>query len=440
LRFVQAGDFHLHQPFSGLADVPEHLAPRLIEASYQAAEGVFDAALAAEVDFVLLTGNLRDPHPAGPRGLVFLAEQFTRLTDRGIAVYWAADAIDGRREWPDQLKWPAGVHVFAPNRVEHLTHHRDGKPICQIAGRSVDGSSVGAPLPGAAFAPNPDGLFSIAIVPGSLPFEADDLPAIGNRYWAYGGSPQPVTALAEFNRRCVIHCAGTPQGRRPQDAGARGCTMVHVLDRANLDEQNQIHLSPIATDVVRWHEERIVLPAPVDIADFDQAELERRLHEQMRASIAAAAGRMLLIRWHILGSHLATGSLNGSALAAELLSMLRTEYGFRETPAWSVSLTMVPPDLPASWGEQQTLRGEFLRRLQELETANADGPGLDRFLSERQLAGPLAQCVELADTTARANVLRQAAILGAELLSSGSAQRNAAALGEPSRAKGATHR
>ena len=100
---------------------------------------MFDAALTAEVDFVLLTGNLCDPHRAGPRGLVFLAEQFSRLAERGIAIYWAAGSTDGRREWPAQVKWPGGVHVFAPHRVEHLTHHRDGKPICQIAGRSVDG-------------------------------------------------------------------------------------------------------------------------------------------------------------------------------------------------------------------------------------------------------------------------------------------------------------
>ena len=31
LRFIQAGDFLLHQPFSGLMDVHEHLVPRLTE-------------------------------------------------------------------------------------------------------------------------------------------------------------------------------------------------------------------------------------------------------------------------------------------------------------------------------------------------------------------------------------------------------------------------
>ena len=92
LRFVQAGDFQLHQPLRGLVDVPDHLMEKLIEAPYRATERVFDAALAAEVDFVLLTGNLFDPHRAGPRGLVFLAAQFARLAERGIGIDWATSA------------------------------------------------------------------------------------------------------------------------------------------------------------------------------------------------------------------------------------------------------------------------------------------------------------------------------------------------------------
>ena len=137
LCFVQAGDFLLHQPLHGLAEAPEHLVSRLIERLIGRRNGVFDAAINAEADFLLLTGNLCDPHQAGPRGLIFLAEQFARLTERGIAVYWAAGPTDGRGDWPAQLAWPAGVHIFTSNRVEHLTHHRDGKPICQIAGRST---------------------------------------------------------------------------------------------------------------------------------------------------------------------------------------------------------------------------------------------------------------------------------------------------------------
>ena len=68
-RFVQASDFHLHQPPHGLADVPDHLAEVLIEAPYRAAARVFDAALAEEADFVLFcAGNLLDPRAGLGRG------------------------------------------------------------------------------------------------------------------------------------------------------------------------------------------------------------------------------------------------------------------------------------------------------------------------------------------------------------------------------------
>ena len=400
---------------------------------------MFDAALAEDVDFVLLTGNLCDPHRAGPRGFVFLHDQFARLAERGIAVYWTTGPTDGRSDWPAKIEWPAGVHVFASNCVEHRTHHRDGKPVCQIAGRSIDDATPAAQLSAAAFAPSPDGLFSIAIVPTPLLFEMEDLAAIGNNYWAIGGSPQAATTLAEFEPPCVVHCAGTPQGRKScgaaQNCGPFGCTLVHVDINAIASDEDQIRLTPIATDVVRWHEERIVCPELFEAADF-----ERHLRERMSSLIAASADRTLLIRWQIERSESAAGSFDPSNSCIELLSMLRTEYGFGETPAWSVSLAMAPLKLPASWSEQQTLLGEFLRHLQEYELVDADGPELGCYLSQPQLAGPLGERVSFVDPTTRASVLRKAAVLGAELLSSGTALRQTATHGDSTQAKGAGSR
>ena len=50
LRLVHASDFHLELPLYGLAEVPDHLRDLLIEAPYQAAEQVFETALAEDVD------------------------------------------------------------------------------------------------------------------------------------------------------------------------------------------------------------------------------------------------------------------------------------------------------------------------------------------------------------------------------------------------------
>src|SRR5262249_12417051 len=111
-RFLHASDFHLDQPLQGLAEVPDHLAELLADAPYQAATRVFDLALAENVDFVLLIGGLVDPHRAGPRGLRFLSEQFARLAEREITVYWATSASDGRERWPVNLHLPANVHLL----------------------------------------------------------------------------------------------------------------------------------------------------------------------------------------------------------------------------------------------------------------------------------------------------------------------------------------
>ncbi len=426
LRFLQAGDFLLHQPICGLPDVPDHLASWLIEAPYRAAERVFDAALAAAVDFVLLAGTLCSPRRSGPRGPVFLIKQFSRLAERGIAVYWAAGEGDQFGDFP-QLLWPANVRVLSSDRVEHVVHHRDGVPVCQIAGRSAADHSSSAARTAGAYAPSPDGLFAIAVTAGAPPGAFEELPAIGNHYWACGGESQATTPLAELDRPCTVHFAGSPQGRSPRDLDPGGCTLVQAetesRDVGSGDIRHRIRLSRIATDVVRWHDEQLILPS-----SLEQADCERLLHERIGALIAAAPELAHLIRWKLEGLQSAADRSDHSALAANLLATLRSDYGFRNPPAWSVSLDLMRPDLPASWSEQQTLLGEFLRHIEALKIGTAGDMKssnvgerpmegyFDCLLSERHMQLGLAEMIEPKDTAAREAVLQQAAALGAELL------------------------
>ena len=69
------------------------------------------------------------------------------------------------------------------------------------------------------------------------------------------------------------------------------------------------------------------------------------------------------------------------------------------------------------WYEQETIRGDFLRAIRQLQM-NADAPlELEQYLAESHRAGTLAGAVSLADRTARDAVLREAASLGVDLLS-----------------------
>ena len=79
LRFVHAADFHLEQPPGGVSEVPDCLRELFIESVFWAAERVFETARAQQADFVLLSGDLLDPPRTGPRGPIFLAEQFEKL-------------------------------------------------------------------------------------------------------------------------------------------------------------------------------------------------------------------------------------------------------------------------------------------------------------------------------------------------------------------------
>src|SRR5689334_15685573 len=112
LRFVHASDFHLEQTPFGLSEVPEHLRATLFESPYRAATQVFDAACHEGVDFVVLAGDLAQVHLAGPRSVIYLLEQFQRLADAGIEIYWACGRSDAQDHWPEVIPLPHNVHVF----------------------------------------------------------------------------------------------------------------------------------------------------------------------------------------------------------------------------------------------------------------------------------------------------------------------------------------
>ena len=90
LKFIHASDLHLDVSISGLLELPQHLIEVLANAPYHAATKIFDTAVAERVDFVLLAGDLFDIESNNARSAAFLLNQFRRLNDKGIEVYWVA--------------------------------------------------------------------------------------------------------------------------------------------------------------------------------------------------------------------------------------------------------------------------------------------------------------------------------------------------------------
>ncbi len=159
-RFLHAADLHLDQPARGLAEAPEHLADLLIDCPVRAVERVFDATIDQRVDFMVLSGDVADPTRCGPRALLFLVDQFERLNQRQIAVYWASARNDWPERWPSFIHWPPNVKVFSRHGVERYQHEIAGVPVCELIGRGHD--EHGSPRP-YEFAPSNSDSCSVAI-------------------------------------------------------------------------------------------------------------------------------------------------------------------------------------------------------------------------------------------------------------------------------------
>jgi hypothetical protein len=398
-RFVHASDFHLEEPPRGVSEVPEHLRDLCIDAPYLAAARVFEAVLAEEAEFLIVSGDLLQTQGTGPRGPLFLAEQFGRLAQRKIAVYWAGGVADPPEDWPAWLDLPSNVHVFPRGRIEELVHQHDGTPSVRLIGVSRDPARTIQP---AEFGADPSGLFTIGVVHG--PLDAAALQSRGLQYWALGGRRDRSTL---FNAPEVAHYCGSPQGRCPQEAGIHGCTLVQV------DEQGHARTSLVPTDVLRWHGERLVID-PSTTRD----DLEGALRRQMHSLIESVPGVNLMISWMISGTGPLMNLLRRGPLVAELLGWLRSEYGMASPARWSVALDAEPVAvLPPEWYEQETIRGDFLREVRQYQMNPAESLALDEYLDPRHVAGTLGASVAIPNQDSRDRVLREAALLGVDLLS-----------------------
>lgn len=412
VRFVHASDLHLEEPPFGVAEVPEHLKEVFVECAFWAAERLFAVVLAEQADFLVLSGDVLHPQQTGPRGPLFLAEQFTRLAERGIAVYWAGGETDPPEAWPASVRLPDNVHRFPAQRIERFTHRREGKPVASVVGASLQ--------PGQAaswkdFAIASDGLYTIAVVhgppetveggktlgPGA---EGDLLRSSAIDYWALGGSHVRKTPISDPR---IVHWPGTPQGREPGQIGPHGCTIVQV------DSHGRARTTFAPCDVLRWQSERVVLdPA------MSRRDLESRIVGRIEALGQSNPGVELLVSWRVVGEGPLLAELRRGSLARSLLETLRSEHGFGSPTVWSLELTVEPPPvLPASWYEQQTILGDFLRELRRCREDSEDPLVLEEYLSESQRAGPLAAAAVLAPGSRREEIVREAAMLGCDLLS-----------------------
>jgi hypothetical protein len=397
LRLVHASDFHLELPLFGLAEIPDHLRDALIEAPFQAAEQVFETALAEDADALLLSGDILDADRAGPPAIMLLLEQFARLGDRGIPVFWAGGSVDGPDSWPRSVPLPANVHVFPVGRVETLDLVRAGETIGRVQGTSCrDGGDIES----RGFHRDAHGLFTIGVAYGT----DDSAGHEGDRvhYMALGGRHRHETVDHEPG---IAHYCGTPQGRGRNETGPHGCTVVSV------DESGRATTRFVATDGIRWAQEAIEVTATTR-----SEQLFERMVDRLEKLQAKQPGVVHLVCWEVRGTGPLVNRLRPGGLADELLVDLRRRFGERHPAAWSVSLSCREAvSVPVEWFDQETVLGDLLRQFRDYEQDEDLPLDLRRFLPNDMAGDPLAAIADVSDIDDRGDLLCRAAKLGVDL-------------------------
>lgn len=398
LRFIHAGGLFLERPLSGVTEVPDHLRDLFVEAPYHAARRIFDAALDQRVEFVVFVGELLHAWGAGPRGALFLADQFRRLAEKQIQVYWLCATSDS---WPTGIDLPENVFRFQRPVMEEVWHQRDGVRRARLVGCARYARDMVHMTETVADA---QGVFTIALVhTDGATISAAEAPGV--EYWALGGRHQRLTP---HTGAVVVHDPGIAQGSCPDEPGPHGCTLVQV------STSGQMELQTLGTDVVRWENEQLTVDAHASRAD-----LEQQLRHRVAAQREAGSTLTRLVSWTVTGAGPVLAQLRRGSLAGELIESLRRSSGFESPVVWSTTLRAESTAiLPAHWFEEDSLLGDFLRTTRDYAaSADSDIWRFDQQVNERYPGTAVGSLLGTLDEEGRQQTLRRATALGVDLLS-----------------------
>ncbi|CAJ1200549.1 hypothetical protein CPR19088_GLDEOEPO_00800 [Companilactobacillus paralimentarius] len=228
MKFLHAADLHLDTPFIGISNFSKELQKQLQESTYQAAKKLFDTAVAEQVDFVILAGDVFDDTDSSLKAQMFLRDEFEKLKQAKIKVYLIYGNHDYYRNNFAVVKFPDNVTVFGQDvtTVEQTT--KDGQRV-GLTGFSYYQQHINDAV-GKDYPQRGDFDYQIGILHAGVgddnyaPFQVSDLLQKGYDYWALG----------HIHKRQILHdspmivYSGDIQGRNQNDITPKGFYIVSV--------------------------------------------------------------------------------------------------------------------------------------------------------------------------------------------------------------------
>jgi exonuclease SbcD len=362
LKFLHAADIHLDSPLRGLTRYEGAPVEEIRAASRRAFENLVALAVEEEVGFVLLAGDLYDGDWKDYHTGLFFSAQMARLEAAGIRAFLVAGNHDAQSQITKVLRPPANVKVFSTKRPETEVLEDLGVAIHgQGFAHAVVSEDLSAGFPAAV--PH---LWNIGLLHTSLdgrpghatyaPCTADGLRSRGYQYWALGH----VHEREVVARDPWIVFPGNLQGRHARETGAKGATLVTVLETG-------VVLAHRDLDVFRFTD------CAVDLAAVrtPSAALER-VRGALDRELAAADGRSLAVRLRLRGACPLHAELAGASdhWREEVRSLAN---GFGSGALWIEKVlfeTRPAAEIETAFEREDTLGG-LLRTVRDLTTGDA---------------------------------------------------------------------
>ena len=328
IRFVHAADLHLDSPFTGLkAAAPADVANALYHATFDAYENIINLCISEQVDALLVAGDVFDGADRSLRAQLKFVEGLKRLDTEGIRSFVCHGNHDPLDGWQARLDYPPGCRRFGPEwEAVPVFEDPDRALIHGISYRKRDVTENLALRLG-----NVDpGPFSIGLVHGNVgnnpehgayaPCSLDDLAQSGVHYWALG---HVHTRQVLNEQGPTVVYPGNPQGRHPNETGARGVYLVEVDDGGNVG----LDFRPM--DTVRWAR----LDSDIAALDTEQDLLDA-LHKGMQALLDGADGQSVVVRVRLTGRGELSRKLRGPNMIEDLVEAINGEWAERSPFVW----------------------------------------------------------------------------------------------------------
>jgi DNA repair exonuclease SbcCD nuclease subunit len=292
-RFLHAADLHLDSPLRGLDAASGAPAQRIREATRQALDNLVELAIAEQVAFVVVAGDLYDGDWQDYRTGQKLVGALGRLTRAGIRVLAIRGNHDAESVLTRNLRLPDGARLLRADRPETVVLEEFG---AAVHGQSFARRAVLDNLARSYPAPVP-GLFNIGLLHTAAtgyeghetyaPCSTEQLAGHGYDYWALGH----VHERRVLSQDPWVVFPGNIQGRHVNEPGSKGAALVTVRHGRVAELEHR------ALDTVRW--QRLVIDCS---GAADEEAAMDRAGRALGSAIGAAEGRLLALRISLQGT------------------------------------------------------------------------------------------------------------------------------------------